>query len=125
LAHKHQIESTKANEHGGGKQFPRPSIVHFAGRSPQNDEAEGSEDIGAHMENTVPENVDFQIAHRIARVAGAGQHVVPLQYLVQIDAIKEAAQTQAEKDTNRDRESLESLRISHAASYLVLFLPCI
>jgi hypothetical protein len=92
--------------------------VHFAGRSPQNDEAEGSEDIGAHMENTVPENVDFQIAHRIGRVAGAGQHVVPLQYLVQNDAIKEAAQTQAEKDTNRDRESLESLRI-------LMLLPCV
>ena len=56
------------------------------------------------MEDAVPQGIDFEIADAGRGITGAGQHVVPLQDLVQHDAIEESAQAQAEEDAGGNGE---------------------
>ncbi len=59
------------------------------------------------MEQSVPDHVDAQPGHRVGGealepdpvVAAVAQHVVPLEELVQQDAVDEAAQADAEEQT--------------------------
>ena len=75
------------------------------------------------MEQPVRERVHFEVRHAVGGKAGAGQHVVPLQHLVQHDPVEEAAQPEAEQDAGGDRK-LPSLgpRIAHGAA--AAYSPC-
>jgi hypothetical protein len=44
-------------------------------------------------------------AERFFLVRRIGQHTVPLQHLMQDDAIEEAAETETEQDPDRDRKA--------------------
>ena len=50
------------------------------------------------MEGAVGQGVHLQVGHAVGGIAGAGQHVVPLENLVEDDAVKEAAKAQAEQN---------------------------
>ena len=52
----------------------------------------------------------------VKRYAAAWNHVVPLQDLVQHDAVEEAAQAEAEQDAGRGREAALLLTRVHPAS---------
>ena len=67
------------------------------------------------MEDAVPQRVELKVLERVDRIPAA-QHVVPLQQLVQDDAVEEATKPQAEKDPRRFGEV--ALRGLHA---LLLF----
>ncbi len=61
------------------------------------------------MEQSVPERVDLQSVDRVGRVVGdadavvvgARQHVMPLQYLMEQDAVDESTETDAEDDSRQ------------------------
>ncbi|MFC7693237.1 hypothetical protein ACFQY5_30475 [Paeniroseomonas aquatica] len=58
------------------------------------------------MEQPVGQGIEPQVRHAVGGVAGAGQHVVPLQDLVQHDAVEEAAEAEAEEDAGGGGEGL-------------------
>ena len=75
------------------------------GVAPEDPEAEHREDVGAGVEEAVPQGVHLQVLHAVGRVTGAREQVVPLQDLMQHDAVEEAAEPQPEQDPCRGREA--------------------
>ena len=49
-------------------------------------------------EEAVPERVDFEVADAVGGITGTGEHVVPLEHLMQHDAVEKAAQAEPEQD---------------------------
>jgi hypothetical protein len=58
------------------------------------------------VEEAIPEGVDLQILDAVGGITCAGQHVMPLQDLVQHDAVEKAAQPEPKENTGRYWESL-------------------
>jgi hypothetical protein len=69
------------------------------GSAPQQREANCHKDVSRCMEEAIQKGVEFQVWDSTGRIAGAGDHVVPLKHLMQYDPVKEAAQAQPEKDS--------------------------
>ena len=47
------------------------------------------------MEKTIPHDIKFQVSESVQQVTGTGEHMLPLEYLVKDDPIKEAAHPRA------------------------------
>jgi hypothetical protein len=73
---------------------------------PQQHEPRDDEEVSGGVEQPVPERVHLQVAHAVGRVAAARQHVVPLQDLVEHDAVEEAAEAEPEENSRGRRKSL-------------------
>ena len=73
-------------------------------RSPQDEEAEHDTYIRAHMKEAVPEGIDLKILHTVGGISSTGEHVVPLQHLMEQNPIKESSQAQAKEETGGDRK---------------------
>ena len=94
-----------APEHTGG---PGPAVVV---RDPRVEDPQPGQDAepGEGVEQAVPQRVHLQPVHRGGRVVAdgdvgrrrAGQHVVPLQHLVQEDPVDEAAEAHTEEDAGQ------------------------
>jgi hypothetical protein len=54
------------------------------------------EDVGPKMEETISKRVNFQSPHSINRLNGR-EHVVPLQYLMEDNAIKESPKSKSKE----------------------------
>jgi hypothetical protein len=61
-------------------------------RSPQDEEAEHDTYIRAHMKEAVPEGIDLKMLHTGGGIPSTGEHVVPLQHLMEQNPIKESSQ---------------------------------
>src|SRR5688572_16641110 len=94
-----QIEDTEPHQNAGGEKLSRPADVVPPRVAPKNIEASGGEQIRAHVEDAVPEHVDLQIADAVGGITRARQHVVPLEHLMEQDAVEEASEPQSEQDT--------------------------
>ncbi len=70
----------------------------YGGRSAKARQAKHDEDVGRGMEEPVEECVDLEVLHAVRRIPGARDHVMPLQHLVQHDAVEEPAEPESEKD---------------------------
>jgi len=57
------------------------------------------------VEDAIPEGIHLEVLDTVGRVARAGQHVVPLQDLMQHDAVEEPAEAKAEQDPRGDWEA--------------------
>ena len=68
-------------------------------RTPKDGKARCHEQICAGVEDAVPDDVEFEVVQSVGGVTGTGQHMMPLQDLMQHDPVEEAAQPQAEKDS--------------------------
>jgi hypothetical protein len=111
-----EVEEAEAHQHRARQQLPRPAHMGAVRPSPQHDQAEQDEDVGSGMKEPVPERVDLQVRHAVGRITRAGEHVVPLEHLMQHDAVEEAAEAKAEQDSGRDRElPVLASRIAHRA----------
>ena len=55
-------------------------------------------------EDAVPQHVELQIAESVRRITSARQHVMPLQDLMQHDAVEKAAKAEAEENAGCDRK---------------------
>jgi hypothetical protein len=71
---------------------------------PQNDQTGDHEKVRACVEDAIPQRIDFQIGHAVGRVAGAGQHVMPLKQLMKHDPIEKPAEPKAEQNPGANRE---------------------
>jgi hypothetical protein len=69
-------------------------------RSPENEEASDHEEVGRTVKNTVPEGVELEVLDGVHRIPAA-QHVMPLQHLMQNDAVEEAPEPQAQEYPGR------------------------
>ena len=72
--------------------------------TPQRDQSKHDEDVGRGMEEPVEESVDLEVLHAVRRIPSARDHVMPLEHLVQHDAVEESAEAESEKDAGRDGE---------------------
>ncbi len=68
------------------------------------------------MKQTIPQRVDSEIVYAIRRVACAGEHVMPLQNLVQHDTVKKPAESKSKQDTGARRKAAPVL-VFHALSF--------
>ena len=97
-----QVERTPADEEETDVRAPwrgHPSLLPHADGKPHPDE---HEDPRRQVEQTVGDRVRLQPGDRRRRVSvGGRQHVMPLQDLVQDDAIDEAAQPDAQQQTGQ------------------------
>ena len=100
-----QIENAESHQHGCWQQLSRPSDVLLARGAPEDGEASYHEQICAGVENTVPDDIELEAVKSIGGVTGAGQHMMPLQDLMQHDPVEEAAQPQAKKKFLLEREN--------------------
>ena len=63
---------------------------------PQDEQAGDHEDVGGAVKDTVPARIELQILDRIDRIPAA-QHVMPLQELMQHDAVEQPTQAQPKR----------------------------
>ncbi|WP_234891805.1 hypothetical protein [Sinorhizobium meliloti] len=56
------------------------------------------------MEEAVEERIQPQVFQAVGGKACAAQHMMPLQYLMQNDAVEEAPETEAEEDSGCSRK---------------------
>ncbi len=99
-----QVEQSEAQQDRADQAASGPVHRASAHRAPDHHQGGQHEAVGGHVEDAVPKRVDLQVVHAVGRKAGAADHVVPLQHLVQHDAVEEAAQAQAEQDAAGKRE---------------------
>jgi hypothetical protein len=99
-----RVEEAEADEEGAGQHPVRPGEVLPVRGAPEDEEPGDDEEVGRRVEEAVPEGVELEALEVGDRVPAA-QHVVPLQHLVQHDAVEEAAEAEAEEDACRDREA--------------------
>jgi hypothetical protein len=64
------------------------------------------------MEKSIPHDVELEVLEIVGRIACAGQHMVPLEDLVQYDPVEEAAETEAEKDSGNGRKAFSVICVS-------------
>src|SRR5215218_4325250 len=84
-----------------------------AGGSPKKDQSGYHEDVCARVEEAVQERVELQVLNRVWRVPSASHHMMPLEDLLEHDAVEEPAKTEAEQDASRSRKR-SIFRIDHA-----------
>ena len=81
--------------------------------APECEKTSQHENISQGMENAVPAGIELQILDSVGWIPAA-QHVVPLQNLMQHNAVEKTSQAEAEEDAGRDREEARWLsRIEH------------
>ena len=78
-----QVEQTEADQERAGEQLGRPSDVPATGLPPQNHQPHPDEDVRGRVEQAIPEGVDLQVLDAGRGIARVGQHMVPLQDLMQ------------------------------------------
>ena len=98
------IENAEADQHRPGEEFPGPPEMRPMRGTPERDQSEHDEDVGRGVEEPVEEGVDLQVLDAVRWIAGARDHVMPLEHLVQHDAVEEPPEAQAEEDAGRDGE---------------------
>ena len=70
-------------------------------RSLQDAEAEHNKQRRAHMKEAIPEGIHLKVLHAVGGIPGTGEHVVPLQHLMQQNAIEESPQAQSKEETGK------------------------
>ena len=60
-------------------------------RAPQDEEAQHDENIRSHVKEAVPQRIDLKVLDAGGRIPGTGEHMVPLQHLMQDDPVEEAS----------------------------------
>jgi hypothetical protein len=93
-----QVEDAEAHEDAPHQELTQPAEMGPTGRPPQDDQAEHDEHVRGRVEQPVPERVDLEVSTLVGGKPGARQHVMPLQDLVQDDAVEQAAQAQSKED---------------------------
>ena len=63
------------------------------------------------MKRAVGQGVHLQVGHAVGGIAGAGQHVMPLEDLMEDNPVKEAPKAQAEEDAGP-----KQLAVAHIGS---------
>ena len=54
------------------------------------------------MKDAVPQGIDLEIGDAARRITGAGEHVVPLENLMQDYPVEKTTEPDAQKDTRGD-----------------------
>ena len=100
----HHIEEAEADQQRANQKPGRPIKMPPVGGTPEHGQADHHEDLGADVEEAVEKRVKLEVFDTVCREAGTGHHVMPLQDLMQDDAVEEAAEAKAEEDAGGDRE---------------------
>jgi hypothetical protein len=111
----HEVEEPEAEEDRARQELARPADMRVPPGAPEDHEARDGEDVGAGVEDAVPEGVDLQVLDGVRRIARARDEMVPLQQLVQHDAVEEPAEAEAQQDAGGDRKGAR-VHVLHLAS---------
>jgi hypothetical protein len=71
---------------------------------PQDEEAEQDKEIRAHVKKPVPQRIDLKVRYAVGWISGTGEHVMPLEHLMQNNPIEEPPEAQPEQNTRSDRK---------------------
>jgi hypothetical protein len=96
-----QVEGAETDQKAATHKPGRPEPMASPPTAPQHDQAQHDEDVCGHMEDAVEERIQSEIFEAVGGKACAAQHVMPLQHLMQNDAVEEAPEPQAEEDPGR------------------------
>ena len=88
-----QVKKPKTYQERPPEELARPADMGPLRRPPQEEEAEHDTYICAHMKEAVPEGIDLKMLHTGGGISSTGEHVVPLQHLMEQNPIKESSQT--------------------------------
>ena len=90
------VERAPADQQPAYQQHRGPTDVGQPSGTPQQSKPYGCAYVSGGVKEPVPDGVQLEVSDRVRRVARAGEHVVPLQNLVQYDAVEEAAEAHPE-----------------------------
>ena len=76
-------------------------------RAPKQEQTDQNKKVWRAVKDAVPSRVEFQVLDGVDGVPTA-EHVMPLQHLMQHDAIEETAQSEAEENARRNRKMAAS-----------------
>ncbi|HUQ76790.1 MAG TPA: hypothetical protein VM183_18875 [Burkholderiales bacterium] len=96
-----QVEDSETHQHRPDQQSGRPAHVHAVRMAPKDRQPEHHEQVRAGMKETVEERIELEISDAVRGVTRARHHVMPLQHLVQDDAVEKTAQAEPEQDAGR------------------------
>src|SRR4051812_17285925 len=95
------VEEAPADEHAADERGRAAFLVPRPVRRHQNEHADDRDDPGGRMEDAVTERVQLQVLDGIGRHRSA-DHVVPLEDLMQDDAVEESTEPDAQEDGGDD-----------------------
>ena len=94
------VEEPKAHQKASHEHLARPPEVNPMRRSPQKHQSNYNKNISGRMEQAVKQGIEFKVFQAVRWITGTCRHVVPLQNLVQHDAVEKSSQTQTQEDTS-------------------------
>src|SRR4051812_49835482 len=97
------VETSKTEQHCPDQELRRPVEMPAVRRPPKEEQADQNEKICRTVKDAVPSRVEFQVLDGVDGKPTA-EHVMPLQHLMQHDAIEETAQPEAEEYACRNRK---------------------
>lgn len=98
-----EVEAASAHQEQANEEPSRPRGMRLACSTPEQEKPRDGCHVRKGMEDAIPERIHLQARDRIGRVIPlAGQHVMPLQDLVQDNAIKEPAKPDTQEQTRPD-----------------------
>jgi hypothetical protein len=107
----HHIEDSETDQYRADQHFARPGHMRLKCPARQDHHTNCCKQIRGDMKKTIPHDIEFQISKIVRRVACAGQHMMPLQDLMQDNPIKEAAKSQPKKYSGYCGESTSILPV--------------
>lgn len=94
-----KVEDPKTYQESAHHHLAGPPEMGLAGRPPKHHKAKRDENIRTGVENAVPKRVELEVLDGVGRVPGAGQHVMPLQNLMQNDPVEKPAEAKSEQNS--------------------------
>ena len=110
------VEGAPAREQRADMYAPRRSEPALLPGTHRHDHRRRDEDPCAEMEEAVGERVHFQVCHGVGRSI-TGEHVMPLEDLVEDDAVQEPAESEAHDEAGRARHDHVRCSTHRLASY--------
>jgi hypothetical protein len=93
----HEVKETPAQEQCANERFALPPAVLKMALPPEDYQRSDDEQIREAMENAIPASVQLEVFEGVDRIPAA-EHVMPLQQLVQHDAVEESPKAKAEEN---------------------------
>jgi len=113
----HQVENAPAQQYTSPEQALRAVDVLTLKHFPEQPDADGRREEGEQMKNAIPKHIHTFGQYGIGRYP-VGEHLVPLEDLVQHDTIRKAAKPHAEHDGCRgERDIAPCCRMASGGMY--------
>lgn len=114
-----QIEQSEPNEDRAYDELRRPVEVRLVGYAPEPNQTDQHENVGTGVKQTIEHRIQLQVFNcqmgidSFYRKPPACGHVVPLEELMQDNAVKKTTNSQTEEDSGSSRKMPSWYRLVH------------